>query len=169
MAYTTYTRRVSVSSDKPIKIIAAVFTILGFIFLIIGLRFYSDSKALKERCTGSVQATVTSINSRRSTTGSKGKRRTTTVYSPEFSYTVDGNVYIVSSNVYSSICKVKQGDVVDLKYNPDNPNEFYYADNSPTKILVIVFTVLGGVFAFIGIAFIIGGVKSKKGRDISQM
>ncbi|WP_295208277.1 DUF3592 domain-containing protein [Ruminococcus sp.] len=144
-------------------IVAILFTLLGGIFLIVGIGFTVHQKNLEGRCTLEVEAVVTNILSKESeSTDNNGGKRYTMVYSPVYQYYVDGREYISNNNAYSSNLNCSIGDIKNIFCNPDSPKEFYSPDDDAFSILSIVFCILGGVFMFFGILITVVYFRLKK-------
>ncbi len=72
-------------------------------------------------------------------------------------YTVDGRAYRKQSNSYSNMPK-STGTKVQIKYNPNNPNDVIWLNSSTNIVLPLV----GGLFALVGIIVVISNVKKMK-------
>ncbi len=77
-------------------------------------------------------------------------------------YIVDGKTYRQQSTLYSSMPK-SIGTQVKVKYNPNNPSEAIWVNDSTNIVLPLV----GGLFALIGIIFVVNSLKQVKGgKDV---
>ena len=77
-------------------------------------------------------------------------------------YTVNGKAYRKQSNSYSNIPK-SIGTQVKVKYNPNDPNDAIWVNDSAN----IVLPLAGGLFALVGIIVVIISVKKMKSeRDV---
>jgi len=74
-------------------------------------------------------------------------------------YQVGRNLYVEPTNAYSSSYKV--GQVIDVAYNPENPNEVIERTPFFTTILIVV----GILIIFVGIYFIVTSIRKKKAFD----
>ncbi|MCI9280107.1 MAG: DUF3592 domain-containing protein [Bacilli bacterium] len=72
-------------------------------------------------------------------------------------YTVDGKAYRKQSNSYSNMPKSK-GTQVKVKYNPDDPSDAIWVNDSTNIVLPLV----GGLFTLVGIIIVISSVKKMK-------
>lgn len=72
-------------------------------------------------------------------------------------YVVDGQTYRKKSNTYSSVHKMK-GTEVKLKYDPNNPSEAIWVNDSTN----IVMPLFGGAFSLAGVFIIINSFKMMK-------
>lgn len=75
-------------------------------------------------------------------------------------YTVDGQSYRKTSNSYSNMPK-STGTEVDLKYNPTNPKDAIWVNDSTN----IVMPLAGGLFALVGIVVIVIAAKKMKNGE----
>ena len=74
-------------------------------------------------------------------------------------YTVDGRAYRKQSNSYSNMPK-STGTKVQIKYNPNNPNDVIWLNSSTNIVLPLV----GGLFALVGIIVVISNAKKMKSK-----
>lgn len=72
-------------------------------------------------------------------------------------YTVDGKSYRKQSNSYSNMPKSK-GTQVKVKYNPDDPSDAIWVNDSTNIVLPLV----GGLFALVGIIIAVSSAKKMK-------
>lgn len=145
---------INFNQNRPMKplygiLIGSVFAIMGIVFLINSLtiiKTYNEKdKIYKE--TNSVV-----VDYDYDAEGSKAII---------VEYTVDGQTYRQQSYSYSS-SPAPQGSQVKIKYNPNNPNDIIWVNDSKT----IMFPIVGAVFTVVGIIIIISGIKSgKKGGN----
>ena len=70
------------------------------------------------------------------------------MWKPEFTYTVGGNEYTITSSVYSRPARYKVGDHIVVGYNPFDPSEAYVKGERGSRILLIAFTA-AAIFDFI--------------------
>ena len=73
-------------------------------------------------------------------------------------YTVNGQKYRKTSNTYSNVAK-SIGTEVKIKYNPNNPGDAIWENDSTN----IVMPIAGGIFTIIGIIVAISSAKKLKG------
>ena len=91
-------------SKSAMKIVALVFMLVGVTFLAVGIGFAIHQTQLKNRCTLEVNAIITDILSKDERhEDDDGHVSYSTVYTPVYSYNVDGQLYTTHSNTYSSI------------------------------------------------------------------
>lgn len=72
-------------------------------------------------------------------------------------YTVNGKAYRKQSNSYSNMPKSK-GTQVKVKYNPNDPSDAIWVNDSTNIVLPLV----GGLFALVGIIIVVSSVKKMK-------
>lgn len=77
-------------------------------------------------------------------------------------YTVDGQTYKKQSNSYSNN-PTPLGGEVKVKYNPDNPSDAIFANDSTNIIPLII----GGMFVIVGMSVFIKGARSRKDEEDS--
>ena len=98
--------------------------------------------------------------------------RYSTVYTPVYSYNVDGQLYTTHSNTYSSIIRYRRGQTIQIFCDPDDPETFYAPNDTTNTILTVVFCGLGGLFAIIAIVLIIVLIhikkKQKSGKNFAE-
>lgn len=72
-------------------------------------------------------------------------------------YTVGGKAYRKQSNSYSNMPKLK-GTQVKVKYNPNDPSDAIWVNDSTNIVLPLV----GGLFALVGIIIVVSSFKKMK-------
>lgn len=119
--------------DWP-KIIVVLF-LSGFILTGIALITISiiTKKRLEKVCTLTVWAKIVDYNT---TVSEKGN----TLYSPIYLFELGKKKYRVSNEIYTNINVKERGTLVELKVNPDNPNEFL--DNNKVSLFSIILGIL---------------------------
>lgn len=123
------------------------------IFGIILLSLWAVVASLKYRkwhrreavCTYRVSAVVTDVLERKPTRGAG------MLYKPIYSICVDGTNHTIDSAYYSNVFPVEKGDRFALLVNPENYNEFIYAEKSNNVGKKLDFLCCGiMLIAFIG-------------------
>lgn len=122
------------------------FMFMGGIFLLIGIGFNSLEKSFIENGVP-VMAEITDIVVERDIDGDT----TTSTY---VSFEYEGKTYSMVSLGYSS-SSLYEGKEIQIYFKPSNKSVMYVEGN---KILVTVFSVIGGVLCAIGIAVVILGI-----------
>lgn len=132
-------------------ILGIAFFIAGMIFVSVGVAVHISDANFKE----SALTTTGTIIDIRSSTDSDGD----TDYDVVVEFIVKGQRYSGKLNYYFS--SMDEGDTLTIYYNPDNPNDFM-GENSVTGLIILI--IFGGVFALIGLGFVISGFMSKAKR-----
>ena len=122
----------------PFLLICA-FVIAGIVMVIFPIK---HKKELERKCTLAVEATIVDY---RSTRGEHGN-----LYAPVYSFNLNNKEYKVSTNVYSNIGLKEIGTIVDIKVNPENPEEFLYGANSMTMVVI-----MGALFLLVSVPVLI--------------
>ena len=157
-------------SKSAMKIIALVFMLVGVTFLAVGIGFAIHQTQLKNRCTLEVNAIISDILSKDERhEDDDGHVSYSTVYTPVYSYNVDGQLYTTHSNTYSSNVRYR---TIQIFCDPDDPETFYAPNDTTNTILTVVFCGLGGLFATIAIVLIIVLIhikkKQKSGKNFAE-
>ncbi len=156
-------------SKTAMKIIALVFMLVGVIFLAVGIGFAIHQTQLKNRCTHEVNAVVSDVLSKEERhENDDGHVSYSTVYTPVYSYNVDGQFYTTHSNTYSSNSSYRRGQTIQIFCDPNDPETFYAPNDTTNTILTVVFSGLGGLFTIIAIVLIILLVRFKKKQLTEQ-
>ena len=104
-------------SKSAMKIIALVFMLVGVTFLAVGIGFAIHQTQLKNRCTLEVNAIISDILSKDERhEDDDGHVSYSTVYTPVYSYNVDGQLYTTHSNTYSSNIRYRRGQTIRKKF-----------------------------------------------------
>ena len=155
-------------SKSAMKIIALVFMLVGVTFLAVGIGFAIHQTQLKNRCTLEVNAIISDERHE----DDDGHVSYSTVYTPVYSYNVDGQLYTTHSNTYSSNTRYRRGQTIQIFCDPDDPETFYAPNDTTNTILTVVFCGLGGLFAIIAIVLIIVLIhikkKQKSGKNFAE-
>lgn len=145
-----------VKSKRVLNAMAAIFLILAIaLFAIMGLAVYAMHRSY-ERCTATTQATV--VENVKKSSSSK-------TYAPVFEYKGNGKIYRQTGSVYEKPARYKVGEVVELHYNPFDPEEYYVDKN--IWIVILVMGTVGGSFALVGIICL--AAKSKVNKRQQNM
>ncbi|MDE6727633.1 MAG: DUF3592 domain-containing protein [Oscillospiraceae bacterium] len=88
-------------------------------------------------------------------------------YAPVFEYEFGGKQYTYTSSTSSYPPQFSVGEQVTIKVNPNNPNEIYYKPSAAIVMITIVFRIIGGFVAVVGvIMFIVGKAKSSPKQQL---
>lgn len=149
------------------KIVGLFFTIFSIVFIIVGIIVLMIPKIKSNKCTESVRAEVVE-NIMVSSHHSSGNRHhgTSTMFKPVFEFTYNGEEYSVVSQNSSNPPAFQEGEIVELKINPDDPTDFYAPADNTTKFIGIIFTGMGALFMILGIVMIaVFGKNNKNPED----
>ena len=101
------------------------FMLVGVTFLAVGIGFAIHQTQLKNRCTLEVNAIISDILSKDERhENDDGHVSYSTVYTPVYSYNVDGQLYTTHSNTYSSNIRYRRGQTIQIFCDPDDPETF---------------------------------------------
>ena len=125
-----------------------IWSLLGIIFLVIGIAILNNRKKKERRCTSKTYGKVTDI-ARYQTHNSDGGY--STIWRPVIEYNV-GELKFIKESVYgTSQSKYAIGQNVEVYYNPEDGNEYYIAGETLPKTLAIIFTAVGIVAIIIAL------------------
>lgn len=168
-------REVKVNSRKgnqlDPKVFAALFLGVALIFVLVGTILLGYPKLKAKKCTESVKAEVIELSPdlvRFNGSGSRG-RRNSTVYRPTFSFVFEGKEYHVVSNTASNPPAFHEGEIVELRIDPNDPENFYAPGDKTTKFIAVVFLVISGIFIVIGIAILTVKKKTVQNDEMSEV
>ena len=124
-------------------IVAAVMVLIGILIV-----FFDRRK--RARCTEETTATIVSVGEDVSRDGSGHKERSYTAY---YEFTArGGTVRRQGGTSTTRKRKYKRGETRQVKYNPDNPNEFIVVGDSGNSVGGIVLIILAIVIAGVVLA-----------------
>lgn len=132
---------------KTEKLLFLIFTVIGILVIIVGV-FYNKSFMEFKKTAVETEATITEIYYYSDSDGETHG----IVY---VAFEVDGKMYQGELGYYSS--GMYEGDVVEVLYNPQNPNDF----KSSSNFLGIFFIIIGLVFLVVGVIPMVIRVKKK--------
>lgn len=128
-------------------VLSCIFLFIGIMFTIVSAVFLGVNNERKEKCTGQTEAVV--IRMVRESSSSGGG------YAPVFSFTVSGKEYVVKENFYSNPPKYSEGDIVDIRYDPDDPRNIYSDETDVFGLITKIFGGIGIGFTAIGAVILI--------------
>lgn len=117
--------------------------VLGWWRLMVGMR-------LGRVCTVQTRGHISSV--REDVREPQGKQvRKIREYTPTYTYDVQGHAVTGKGLTYSrSRRRYKEGAIVTVRYNPDNPAEFVVEGDAPSAVMAVV-VIIGG-FAMMAVA-----------------
>lgn len=134
-------------------IVAAVMVLIGILIV-----FFDRRK--RARCTEETTATIVSVGEDVSRDGSGHKERSYTAY---YEFTArGGTVRRQGGTSTTRKRKYKRGETRQVKYNPDNPNEFIVVGDSGNSVGGIVLIILSVVIAGVVLAAQLGAFNNLK-------
>ena len=167
--------------EKRNDIVAHTVIYLGFLpILLFGVSLIamsvneiSYSKYYTAETTGTIGDTVT-VEKNIAHGGKYDMPIAVDFYCADYTYEVDGETYtdsLEASGIYTWIRKIKPGQSITIRYNPDDPDEHYvkgYADDvvqaSFSLILGVLFT---GLYLLILVLGVMGAIKRRKREKCS--
>lgn len=87
------------------------------------------------------------------------------LYAVVAEYVVDGKIYTIRSNSYSSHPKAI-GSSIEIRYNPDNPYESVIDSNDNGNIILLI---VGGVMVIASICIFVKAVRMKSANDTKKL
>lgn len=127
------------------------YLLVGIVIVLIGILSIRKGSHTKNRCTASASAVIVEVQAEKDEAGSENTHKKYT-YTPIYEFVVNGNTIRKNGGVYShNKREFNVGDTVEVKYNPDKPEEFLVNGKSGGKGFGIALLLFGLVI--IAIAF----------------
>ena len=139
-------------------LVIGIFTLIGIVFLSVGIGLRVNENKKKENCTQPVVATVKNMVKDRSY---KDIDDIITYYwYPVYEYKVGDAIYTRISNIGNVKKQYEIGQKVNILVNPNNPEEIYN-DNEKQELIGKIFLVVGIALLLIGllVAYVINVAK----------
>lgn len=134
--------------------------IVAAVMLLIGILIVFFDRRKRARCTEETTATIVSVGEDVSRDGSGHKERSYTAY---YEFTArGGTVRRQGGTSTTRKRKYKRGETRQVKYNPDNPNEFIVVGDSGNSVGGIVLIILAIVIAGVVLAAQLGAFNNIK-------
>lgn len=118
-------------------------SILGIIFLCIGLGIKNNKKRKIANCSSSTKGKVIDIVKRFYGDGIHDSAGY--MYHPKIEYNVNEQEYVKISNFGTNPSKYEIGQEVEIHYNPDKCDMYYIEGDNTQKKLETIFTVVGSI------------------------
>lgn len=134
---------------------------VGILFFVIGT-VLSIASGDNGKCTEEATAVVVELVEHKPQ-GHNMKRRST--YAPVFEYEFCGKQYSHTSTVSTYPPQFSVGEQVTIKVNPNDPNEIYYEPSTAIVMITIVFRIVGGFIAVVGVIMLIAGKARSKPHE----
>lgn len=132
-------------------IFGGIFSLLGFVFLTVGILMLKNKKKKELNCTSQTYAKVIDLIKRENNNNYDGYYSTS--WHPVIEYTI-GTQKIVKESPYGNYKpKYEIGQDVELFYNPENYNEYYIKGDNILELVGTIFATVGVILIMIGIAF----------------
>lgn len=147
--------------SRLLAIISAGIIFFGAIFFGVGIIAELVQKNREKHCTYKLTATVLD--------NEPGGSDSNALY-PVYYYSYLGKEYNVKSDTGSYPAKFDVGEEVEMYIDPDDPKRFYVPADNTLKIISMVFKIIGGVIAALGllIPMIIARIKYKKNANSNE-
>ena len=131
---------VSIVWDSVIPLLFMLaFVIAGIVMIVFPIKHKKD---LERKCSSIVPAIIVDY---RSTRGEDGE-----LYSPVYGFNFNNKEYRVSKEFYTNIGLKPIGTVIDLKINPENPEEFLDSSNG-----TITIEIMGIIFLLVSVPILV--------------
>ncbi len=148
------------------KTVGIFFILFSILFIIVGIVVLMIPKFKAQKCTESVRAEVVeNLLVEGSHRSKNGHHRASVTYKPVFSFTYNGKDYRIESKSSSDPPAFQQGEIVELKINPDDPTDFYAPSDKTTRFIGVIFTAMGALFLIIGIVLRVVPGKNEKSES----
>jgi type II secretory pathway pseudopilin PulG len=133
--------------------IGIVFAIVGVVMLVIAVVVFSRTRRFLATAL-SAQGTVIEMIQR---TRRDREGRTSTVWAPRVQFSVSGQTIEFESKVGSSPPRYKEGQAIDVKYDPQDPNNARVAAASSMWLVPALVGGIGVIFLIVGLGMAIAG------------
>jgi len=118
----------------------------------IGAALWRKNGKMKKACTAQTEGAVCDVEQEIDySTDDDGHTRATKMYYPVFTYLANGGTYVNRSATGRSSTKLQVGMNVTVFYNPDNPDQYYVAEDKASASAGAVFCIFGAAAVIIGI------------------
>ncbi len=143
------------NANSVLMLIGIIFSVIGTVFLVAGIAVLISYNTFIDNAV-QTEAEITRIES----DSYKRNGKTHNDYDVWVEYEADGEIYEEELNYYSS--GMYEGKKINIYYEPDNPSEIITSQ----KLFEAIFMMIGGIFAILGIIFIIINIKASRRRKI---
>ena len=131
---------------NPPKLVGTIFMSIGVIMLVVTIWIYNRQQQFYNRAIP-VQGTVISYTQYESDGDDGGS---TTMYTPMFEYSYNGQTYTQPGEVSSSSRSYDIGEPVEIMVDPDNPSDMMVDSFMERWFVVLLLGFLGTLFTGIG-------------------
>lgn len=133
------------------SMIGIVFAVVGVVLLAIGVKIYLSTKKFLATAVGA-QGTVIEMVER---TRRDREGDVSTMWAPKVRFEVAGKPIEFESSIGASPPRYKEGQTIDVKYDPQDPNNAKVASGSSYWTGPIILGGLGVIFTIVGLAMAI--------------
>ena len=133
------------------QLIGIIFAIVGAALLVIGVVVFSRTRRFLATAV-SAQGTVLEMIQR---TSKDREGAVSTVWAPRVRFSASGQTIEFESKVGSSPPRYKEGDTLEVKYDPQDPNNARVAAGSSMWLVPVLLGGIGVVFLILGLALAI--------------
>ena len=139
---------------ETLVVVGAVFAALGAVFVLLGVRITRASRSFERRA---VRAPGHVTDVRWEAVGPAGSKTMTGFPVLRFALP-DGRVVETVANSGSTRDVMKEGQAVDVLYDPADPSDARLHGSAGAGVVGTVFTVVGAVFVLLGLALLAAGI-----------
>ena len=118
--------------------------LLGIILVGIGYHLTKQNDTIKDRCTEKTTGRVAEVSEEK-------KKNGDVLYYPIIEYTVNGMTHKQRTKTSENPLIHSVGQYVEINYNPKNVTEIRIATESNSRVIAIVFIIIGGMLVLIGL------------------
>lgn len=145
-------------------LISIIFLIgIGVILIVLGIVAMTQGNALKKRCTQKTTGTVVEIVS------IVHPDDTSPTYFPVIEYQAGDSTISQMSNSGQYPSKYREGDRVEIYYNPNNVQEFIIKGDSTPNFVGIFCIVFGSIAAVVGVIGSIISARRTQQQNFSEI
>jgi type II secretory pathway pseudopilin PulG len=134
--------------------IGIIFALVGIVLLAIGVTVFMRTRKFLATAVGAQGTVIAMVERERRDSKTKEIHRT---WSPQVRFAVGEKTYDFTSSVSSSPPRYQEGQTIDVKYDPQDPNNAKVASGSSYWTGPIILGGLGVIFTIVGLAMAIAG------------
>ena len=134
--------------------IGIIFAIVGVALLVIGVIVFTRTRKFLATAVGAQGTVIALVEHERRDSKTREIHRS---WSPQVRFAVGEKTYDFTSSVSSSPPRYQEGQTIDVKYDPQNPNNAKVASGSSYWTGPIVLGGLGVIFTIVGLAMAVAG------------
>ena len=134
--------------------IGIIFAAVGVVLLAIGVRIYLSTKKFLATAVGAQGTVIANVEREKKDRETGAIERT---WAPQVRFAVAEKSYDFVSSVSHSPPRYQEGQTIDVKYDPQDPNNAKVASGSSYWTGPIILGGLGVIFTIVGLAMAIAG------------